>query len=126
MLIISPNTIQVIKLIQVCLYLFKIFCDDVPFFQRFISIDLGSLFSIPFADLWQNSNIPTYIFQSSLFGKFTYKVPSVLPVILLLLNIFLIVCSLASMLLLIFNKSYSKSIHYDLPSLWSIIMLSYI
>lgn len=103
-----------------------IFCGDIPFFQRFISFNLSNLLATPFASPWEDYNIPTYLLKTSLFGEFSYEIPYFLPVILLLLNLILILCSLISMYLLIMNRTYAKSIRYGLPSLWLIFMVSYI
>lgn len=103
----------------------ELFCGDIPFFQRFLSIDLSNLWSTPFADAWSDHNIPAYILKNSLFGEFSYNVPSFAPIILLLLNILLVFCSLFAFVKLVISKKIALELRVGLPLLWGIIIIFY-
>ena len=103
----------------------EIFCGDIPFFQRFLSIDLFNLWSTPFADAWSDHNIPAYILKTSIFGEFSYNVPRFVPVILLFLNILLVFYSLFAFVKLMTSKKIAVELRVGLPLLWGIIIILY-
>ncbi|MGN0552399.1 MAG: ArnT family glycosyltransferase [Oscillospiraceae bacterium] len=59
-----------------------LYVGDRSLFQRFVLPDFGNLLSSPYANVWEDHNLLVYSIKSSLFGEFTFKVPSVIPIIL--------------------------------------------
>ena len=60
-----------------------LYVGNVPYFQRFVSLDLSNLFATPYASPVDNYNYPVYLLKTALFGEFTYNVEAYIPTILL-------------------------------------------
>lgn len=102
-----------------------IFCGDVPFFQRFIKIDIANLLATPYADPWEDINYPVYLLKSSLFGEYHIAIPLWIPIILIFLNIVLTLCLLWALYCLIRSDAkYPLLVRSGMISLWFLTVIS--
>ncbi len=61
----------------------ELYTGDHSLFQRVIIPDIPNIFKTPYADVWEDYNLWTYMLKSSLFGEFKFEVPAFVPILLL-------------------------------------------
>ena len=57
-----------------------LYTGDHSFFQRIILPDLPNFVAEPYAEVFEDYNLWTYMVKSSLFGEFKFEVPAIVPV----------------------------------------------
>ena len=96
-----------------------IYCGDVPFFQRFLKVDIANLLASPFATPNDDYNLPAYIIKTSLFGEFKLDVPKWIPILLVFINIVLILFSIYALyLLLSIKKDHATFTYRGMIGFW--------
>lgn len=77
----------------------------------------------PYADPWSDESYPVYLLKTALFGEFTYDIPTVVPVILLNLNLLLAVAAIISGIRLFFRKDSEKHpfLRIGIPAVWALL-----
>lgn len=64
-----------------------IYTGNVSLFSRIFMININNLVKTPYCAPFKDYNAPVYYLKSALFGEFTYKVPNVISVLLLIAGI---------------------------------------
>lgn len=59
------------------------------FVMRFLSFDFRHFLQSPYADVYEDYNLPSYLLKTELFGEFSYDFPGWIPIVMLLLNMVL-------------------------------------
>lgn len=97
-----------------------IFCGNFSLWQRFgLASDFSRLYDRPYDDY----NVWGYLWRGSLFGEFSFKVGTVLPLLLLITNFLLIAASLAAMIAVLRQKQADWII---LGLFWAVQLGSYL
>lgn len=93
-----------------------LYVGSYSFAQRFLS--LGSLFSQPFCAPFDDYQLLPYVIKNSLFGEFSFLSAQSLAVPLILVNLILIVLSLAAMGFVVFAHDVPWLPRFLLGGLW--------
>lgn len=82
----------------------EIFCGDYSLVQRYVFWDIRNLFSTPYANPWEDYNLPVYLIKTALFGEFTYEINDWFPALLLFSGVVLVFFTLISLCTIIKNR----------------------
>ncbi|MGN1136124.1 MAG: ArnT family glycosyltransferase [Oscillospiraceae bacterium] len=78
-----------------------IYVGDHSLVQRFVIPDFANMLSSPYGNVWEDHNLIVYSVKSSLFGEFTFEVPSFIPIILyisaLVLSVMAIIAAVSAL-----------------------------
>lgn len=97
-----------------------LYCGDHSLWERFGLIKDFEIYDHPFEDY----NVWSYLLKGSLFGEFTFSMGKVIPGLLILINLLLILLSLAAMVLVLIR--YRTVQWTALSCFWLVLMGSYI
>lgn len=79
----------------------ELYVGDHSLFQRFVFPDFVNMLSSPYDNVFVDHNLFVYSVKSSLFGEFTFKVPSFVPIILyisaLVLSVMAIIAAVSAL-----------------------------
>lgn len=79
----------------------ELYVGDHSLFQRFVFPDFVNMLSSPYDNVWEDHNLIVYSVKSSLFGEFTFEVPSVIPITLyisaLVLSVMAIIAAVSAL-----------------------------
>lgn len=104
-----------------------IYCGNYSPVQRF--------FSFAWKQCWQNIyitpgeeyNLPSYLLRSSLFGEFSFQNMDVNARLLILVNMVLILLSLAAMVAVLWKgKKFPPALRFGVAAMWLVVMASFI
>lgn len=74
---------------------------DIPLWKRYLPIDVVNIINSPFAQPYDDYNLPTFFLKSELFGEFTLDINPFIPYVLLFLNIIITIISIATMVFIL-------------------------
>ena len=97
-----------------------LYCGDHSLWERFGLIKNLEIYDHPFEDY----NVWAYLLKGSLFGEFTFSMGKVIPGLLILINLLLILLSLAAMVLVLIRHRTAQ--WTALSCFWLVLMGSYI
>ena len=98
----------------------SLYCGDHSLWERFGLIKNLEIYDHPFEDY----NVWAYLLKGSLFGEFTFSMGKVIPGLLILINLLLILLSLAAMVLVLIRHRTAQ--WTALSCFWLVLMGSYI
>lgn len=98
----------------------SLYCGDHSLWERFGLIKNLGIYDHPFEDY----NVWAYLLKGSLFGEFTFSMGKVIPGLLILINLLLILLSLAAMVLVLIRHPAAQ--WTALSCFWLVLMGSYI
>lgn len=103
--------------------------EEHTLLQRFFTVNFGELTQSIYCSPWTDTNIITYVFKCSVFGEYKFAEALTVPgTLLLVMNIILIVLSVAAMVFVLIKERGSKdrALNAAMFILWASNIVSFI